>query len=171
MALLSAFGPFIYWLFYVASFYVALLRGLFLINLVECSWPNKREVPGRGGRSRRGRGVPNPAPTRTGARHRCACTTRPGDCCWRLLSLVTHCVAVLASCSRRGAGVWFGRPDRPPGWSHVSKINDAALPRGLLDPQPPEVLTGAPGRGTGAGACPRGHCRLAACPGDTHPYP
>jgi hypothetical protein len=27
-------------------------------------------------------------------------------------------------------------------------------------------VTGAPGRGTGAGACPRGHCRLAACPGD-----
>jgi hypothetical protein len=28
-------------------------------------------------------------------------------------------------------------------------------------------LTGAPGGGgTGAGACPRGHCRLAACPGD-----
>ena len=26
-------------------------------------------------------------------------------------------------------------------------------------------MTGAPGRGTGAGACPRGHCRLAACPG------
>jgi hypothetical protein len=28
------------------------------------------------------------------------------------------------------------------------------------------MVTGAPGRGTGAGACPRGHCRLAACPGD-----
>jgi hypothetical protein len=27
-------------------------------------------------------------------------------------------------------------------------------------------VAGAPGRGTGAGACPRGHCRLAACPGD-----
>jgi hypothetical protein len=28
------------------------------------------------------------------------------------------------------------------------------------------MMTGPPGRGTGAGACPRRHCRLAACPGD-----
>jgi hypothetical protein len=71
------------------------------------------------------------------------------------------------------AGIFIGPP-----WP-VEPAESTALPlRGLRVCMPTAaaarhtcvccayMVTGAPGRGTGAGACPRGHCRLAACPGD-----